>query len=484
MEFFPTSRIFLQIGPLSIYWYAVLICIGGIAAYLISSRLMKQTGLTNDQIDDITIGIIIFGLIGARLWYCLYYNPVYYFSNPLNLLRVHEGGLAIHGGLIGAILFGFFYCKKNHLSLLRISDCILPNVLLAQGIGRWGNFINKEAYGNIVSEKALSWLPQFIQDGMLIDGYYRQPMFLLESVMDIVGFVVIAYVMTRFFTLKRGDRSFFYMMWYGISRFIVEIFRTDALMIGPFKIAQLISITAFIIGLLGYLGVFNKLITKDKPFVIFDFDGTLVDTSEAIGASMEKTLIAHDLGGLYTETFKKDMLGPSPKDLFAKYCPDCDALAMQEEYRDYNWDDQKEHNKLFPGCKELLTSLKEQGYKLGIVSTKAKNVLEFGLDMFNLKDYFDVVVGGDEVTHGKPNPEGLFNACNKLKVSKDNAIYIGDSVNDIKAGHNAGMYTVAYTSYPSKKEDLLQSGANEYISSLSELTSVIESNKIYSSSGR
>ncbi len=484
MEFFPTAQDFVTIGNFSIKWYAVLICIGGILCYLISSKLLRQCGMSDDQIDDITIGSVFCGLVGARLYYCLFFNPSYYFSNPIELLSIHKGGLAIHGGLIGAILFGIFYAKKNRLSLLRATDCIMPNVLLAQAIGRWGNFINREAYGNIVSGDALAFLPQFIQDGMFIDGYYRQPMFLVESVLDLIGFLLIVFVMTRFFKLKRGDRTYFYLMWYGISRFIVEIFRTDALMLGGLKMAQIVSIVFFVVGLLGYLGVYEKFIRKSKPVVIFDFDGTLVDTSEAIGASMEKTLINHGLGGLYTQSFKKDMLGPRPKDLFEKYCPDCDGLAMEEEYRQYNWEDQKQYNKLFAHARELLDYLKDEGYPMAIVSTKVKNVLTFGLEMFDLQDYFCAIVGGDEVSKGKPNPEGILKACKAMGKSKDNAIYVGDSVNDIKAGKNAGCFTIAYVSYADKKEDLVSEHANETITSLDEVISIVKSNTLFSNNGR
>lgn len=484
MEFFPNRTDFVTIFGFSIKWYAVLACIGGVACYLLSSKLLRKAGMKEDQIDDITIGCVLFGLIGARLYYCLFYNPSYYFSNPWALINIHNGGLAIHGGLIGASLFGLIYAKRNHLSLLRAMDCILPNVLLSQAIGRWGNFINQEAFGDIVSADKLAFLPQFIQDGMFIDGFYRQPMFLVESVMDLCGFILIVFVMTKFFTLKRGDRTYFYLMWYGISRFIVEIFRTDALMFGSLKMAQVVSLVFIVVGLLGYLGVYDKFIHQQKPTVLFDFDGTLVDTSAAIGASMEKTLDKHNLKGLYTDSFKKDMLGPRPKDLFAKYCPDCDALAMEEEYREFNWEDQKQYNRLFDGTIELLDQLKNDGYRLGVVSTKSRKVLEFGLEMFNMQTYFDVVVGGDEVKKGKPDPEGVLKACKLLKASKDNAVYIGDSVNDIKAGKNAGMFTIAYCSCDAKKDDLAHECANETISNILEVMPILSQHKIFTMDGR
>ena len=484
MSFFPNPQTLVSIGPLSIRWYAVLICFGAILAYILSKKQMRISGLDDETIDDITIGVVFCGFIGARLWYCLLYDPMYYFSNPIRLLQVYNGGLAIHGGLIGGLLFAFFYCKKHRYSLLRIADCIFPNVLLAQAIGRWGNFVNQEAYGGIISQKDIAFLPKFIQDGMLIDGYYRQPMFLVESVMDIAGFIIIAYVMSKWFKLKRGDRSYCYLIWYGISRFIVEIFRTDALMVGSLKMAQVLSVIAIIIGLLGYIGLFEKWFKPKKPVVLFDFDGTLVDTSKAIGASMYKTLKAHGKEDLYTDQFKKDMLGPAPHVLFEQYCPDLDSMALQEEYRQYNWDDQKTYNELFTDTILVLDYLKEHGYTMGIVSTKAHNVVEYGLDMFKLKEYFGVIIGGDDVKNGKPDPEGMIVACDKLQVSKDNALYIGDSVSDMKAGKAAGMFTVAFLSYESKREDLSATDANEHITALNELIPILEGAKIFSCNGR
>lgn len=484
MQFFPDSYTFVNIGMFSIRYYALLIVAGGIIAYLLSKKQMLKAGLTSDQVDDITIGIIVCGILGARLWYCLWYDPAYYFSNPVNLLKIYEGGLAIHGGLLAGILFGFIYAKLHHFSILRLIDCILPNVLIAQAIGRWGNFINKEAYGQVCSEKSLWYLPEFIKNGMLIDGSYRQPTFLLESIFDLAGFIIIVLIVSKHFSIKRGDRSYMYLMWYGLSRFIVEIYRSDALMAGSLKMAQIISIVFFVVGLLGYLGLYDKLLPKKKPVVIFDFDGTLVDTSMAIETSFKKTLEKHNCLNVFNEEFRQFMLGPSPDVVFRKYCPDLDDQQCLQEYREFNVQDQKDYNKLFVNVTETLQQLNDQGYQLAVVSTKAREALQQGLDMFDLNKYFACIVAGDEVKESKPNPEGLFKVLQHLKGSKDNAIYVGDSVNDIYAGLNGGLYSVAYLSYDLKREQLLHCGANASIEDMSQLIPLIESVKTYSSTGR
>ena len=159
MEFFPSPKVFLQIGPFSIAWYAICIMIGGIFGCSVSARELKKNGYSTETIEDLFMGAFICGIIGARLWYCVFYDFNYYFSNPVNLLKIYEGGLAIQGSLVGGALFVGWYCWKHKMNFFRTGDSILPHMLLCQTFGRWGNFMNQEAYGGIVSESLYAGWP-------------------------------------------------------------------------------------------------------------------------------------------------------------------------------------------------------------------------------------------------------------------------------------------------------------------------------------
>ena len=226
MQFFPNDKSFLAIGGFTIQWYAILILIGIGVSYWFVKRDFKENGYVDDTLDDLLMGCLLCGIIGARLWYCLFSDPAYFFSDISHLLNIRGGGLAIQGGLMGGSLFGLYYTRKRHISFFRIADMVFGNMLISQAIGRWGNFVNQEAFGQIVSESYYQYFPSFIKDRMYIDGAYRQPTFLWESVLDLLGFILIR-LYRKYGNPKRGDQTFLYLIWYGTSRFIIEYFRTD-----------------------------------------------------------------------------------------------------------------------------------------------------------------------------------------------------------------------------------------------------------------
>ena len=165
-------------------------------------------------------------------------------------MMIWNGGLAIHGGIIATLIFVIIYCKKSHIPILKITDIIVVGLLLAQSIGRWGNFFNKEAYGRVVSKQFLLnlHLPKFIINGMYIDSYYREPTFLYESVFSLIGFIILIILRAKK-KIQEGELTGTYLIWYGIERIIIESFRSDSLMIGNLKIAQIISLLAILSGI-------------------------------------------------------------------------------------------------------------------------------------------------------------------------------------------------------------------------------------------
>lgn len=179
----------------------------------------------------------------------------------MEIFQIWNGGLAIHGGIIAGLLFIIYYCKKHEVNLWKILDIIVVGLIIAQAIGRWGNFFNSEAYGPITTAAHLKSLgiPQFIIDGMYILGEYRQPTFFYESVWCLFGFLAML-IIRQYKYLKIGQLTSFYLIWYGIIRFIIEAMRIDSLMLGPIKMAQLVSIVFVISGII----IFIKSIKSKK----------------------------------------------------------------------------------------------------------------------------------------------------------------------------------------------------------------------------
>jgi phosphatidylglycerol:prolipoprotein diacylglycerol transferase len=188
MVFFKDLSSFVDIGTLSIKWYAVLILVGAFSAFYVSQRNLKKLGYPSEMVDDLFFGSLVFGIIGARLWYVLFYDLQTYLADPLSIIMTWQGGMAIQGGLVLGALFAFFFLKRKGLSFLRFADAIVPNILISQAIGRWGNFMNQEAYGKVVDEAYYNLFPAFIKDNMFIGGAFREPTFLYESILNIIVF--------------------------------------------------------------------------------------------------------------------------------------------------------------------------------------------------------------------------------------------------------------------------------------------------------
>lgn len=244
------NRILIQIGNIRIYWYSIMILLGVILGSIMIIKEAKKFNISKEKITDMLFYTMIFGIIGARLYYVIF-NMDYYSKNILDILKVWEGGLAIHGGIIAGAIYIIYYTKKNNINTLKMFDICAPALLIGQAIGRWGNFFNGEAHGPLTSLNHLKELhiPNFIIKGMNINGNYYMPTFFYESLVCIIGFIIILLI-RRTKKIKNGNITSIYLIWYGIGRFIIEMYRTDSLMLNTLKQAQIISIIMIIIGLL------------------------------------------------------------------------------------------------------------------------------------------------------------------------------------------------------------------------------------------
>ena len=239
----------ISIGSFTIHFYSLCILLGVVCAYFLITGQAKKKNINEEFILNIIFYGIIIGIIGARTYYVLF-NLDYYLNNIVEIFKVWHGGLAIHGGILFGTVFVYLYSKKKNVSFLTLSDIILPGVILAQGIGRWGNFFNQEAYGMAVTRDLLQRLliPNFVIKGMKINGVYYLPTFYIESIFCIIGFIIM--IILRKKELKEGALTSFYLIWYGILRLFIEYFRTDSLMIGNIKMAMLVSIISIMLGII------------------------------------------------------------------------------------------------------------------------------------------------------------------------------------------------------------------------------------------
>lgn len=237
-----------NLGPINVRWYGIIIAIGILLGYFIAQTALVHAGFHKDTLVDIIFYSALFGFIAARIYFVIFQWP-YYAQNPGEIIKIWHGGIAIHGGLIGGFITGVIVCKKKNLHPFQIGDIVAPSIILAQGIGRWGNFMNHEAHGGTVSKAFLEHLhlPDFIIRNMYIDGQYYQPTFLYESVWDVLGFIILVLIRKH---LRIGETFFLYLIWYSIGRFFVEGMRTDSLMLtSNIRIAQLVSVLLIIISI-------------------------------------------------------------------------------------------------------------------------------------------------------------------------------------------------------------------------------------------
>jgi phosphatidylglycerol:prolipoprotein diacylglycerol transferase len=247
------SPVAFSLGTLEVRWYGILIALGIVLAFIVVQREMVKRGMHPDFLTDLLIWAVPLSIISARIYYVIF-TWDYYKDHPGQIIQIWEGGIAIHGALIGAFLTTYFYTKRKGVSFLKIVDIAAAGLLIGQIIGRWGNFLNQEAHGGPVSEKFLETtiIPNWIMNQMTIEGVTYHPTFLYESMWNIVGLIIL--LLLRRVNLKRGEMFLFYLVWYSTGRFFIEGMRTDSLyVIGELRTAQVVSIAAIIIGLVFFI---------------------------------------------------------------------------------------------------------------------------------------------------------------------------------------------------------------------------------------
>lgn len=256
---FEISRVAVKVGSITIYWYGILIAAGLLLAVTYAWFSAKRYKVDGIKLMNCVLAGIVTGIIGARLYYVIFrWND--YKDNLVSIFYIHEGGLAIYGGIIGALIGGLIVAKIQHMKFLPILDITMISFLIGQGIGRWGNFFNQEAFG---VETDLPWAMMSEGTGM----HAVHPCFLYESLWCLLGFVLLHFY-GKYRQRYSGQIFYLYLVWYGFERTIVEGLRTDSLYL-PFRIfgmdirvSQLLSAVLVIVGIVFLIINFKK----EDPF--------------------------------------------------------------------------------------------------------------------------------------------------------------------------------------------------------------------------
>jgi len=232
-----------SLGPLTVNWYGVILASAALIGYLLAVQEGKRFGISADFFMDLLLLGMPSAIIAARIYYVAF-SWEDYKNNPLNVFKIWEGGIAIYGAIIGAFICGFFYFRYKGYNFWRMVDICAPSLLIGQMIGRWGNFMNQEAYGEPTTESFLRdtlHLPDFIVNQMFIEGQFRHPTFLYESLWSLLGLIVL-FVLRRQKFLRAGELMASYFIWYSIGRFFIEALRIDSLAFtGPAWLASLLN---------------------------------------------------------------------------------------------------------------------------------------------------------------------------------------------------------------------------------------------------
>ena len=251
-----------KIFEFPVYWYGIIMALAILAGVVVANKLFNKIWFdeTKDIIIEYAPLMILFGILGARIYFCCL-NPEYYFSHPLEIFDIREGGLSIHGGIVGGILSIIIMSYRSKISFRKLIDSLSCGIILGQAIGRWGNYFNSEAYGlPVASQNWGLYVPVQSRVSEFTEFSFYHPTFLYESILNLFAFVILVYIFCRFGRKYSGLTFFAYLILYSVIRFFMEFLRVDsALNVGTIHFAQIISVLMFVVGVIGIVNIFIKM---------------------------------------------------------------------------------------------------------------------------------------------------------------------------------------------------------------------------------
>ncbi|MEA5579654.1 prolipoprotein diacylglyceryl transferase [Anabaena sp. UHCC 0451] len=268
-QFTSPGPILLKLGPIVIRWYGLLIASAVLIGASLSQHLAKRRHVNPELISDLSIWLVIGAIPAARVYYVLFQWSEYS-QYPERIIAIWQGGIAIHGAIMGGVAAALIFAKLKKISFWQLTDLVAPSLILGQAIGRWGNFFNSEAFGGPTNLPWKLYIPPERRPPSLVNFEYFHPTFLYESLWDLMVF---ALLLTLFFRalsgkprLKVGTLFLVYWVAYSLGRFWIEGLRTDSLMLGPLRIAQIVSLTGITLGLVGLAWLY--LLKRPLPDVV------------------------------------------------------------------------------------------------------------------------------------------------------------------------------------------------------------------------
>ena len=297
---FTISRGF-EIFGFEIYWYGVIIAIGVLLAIFYGLKRAQDFDIDPDRMIDVALLTIPVAFLGARMYYVFFKDWASYAADPATILDIRDGGLAIFGGIIVAFVFGPLMCKLKKVKIWAMFDATALGFLIGQGIGRWGNFFNQEAFGGNTD---LPWgmTGEIIRSGVNGTGYDTalpvHPTFLYESLWCLLGFVLL-HILSKKLYKFHGMIFCGYMVWYGIGRFLIEGLRTDSLEAGALRISQLVAVMAVILGVVLFLVLRRRAIDLPMELAIARGESAVDEekVEEEIDEDVEDVISEEDTDG-------------------------------------------------------------------------------------------------------------------------------------------------------------------------------------------
>ena len=268
-QFASPGPILVNLGPLTIRWYGLLIASAVIIGVTLSQYLAKRRNVDPNLIGDLAIWLVLAAIPCARLYYVLF-EWDQYAQRPEDIIAIWKGGIAIHGAILGGLLAAIIFSRIQKVSIWLLADLVVPSLILGQAIGRWGNFFNSEAFGRPTDLPWKLYIPPQQRPAEYINFEYFHPTFLYESLWNLMVFALLMYLFFRDLNrrphLKVGTLALVYMVAYSLGRFWIEGLRTDSLMVGPLRMAQMVSLIEITLGLLGLAWLY--LLRHSLPDVV------------------------------------------------------------------------------------------------------------------------------------------------------------------------------------------------------------------------
>lgn len=445
MIWFPDIATIVAVGGITIKWYALTLVVGCIIGYLYLSRVMKLHGYKQAVSDDLLIITLLAGILGGRVFWVLE-NLKNYSMYAWYIFAIGDGGIDILGSLLaisGAVLV---YGKKHHMSFRRTMDVVVTAFLIMLTIARIGRAL----------EVSTVWYCEAA---------------------SLVGLLIVySFMRTYSPTRKRGDAFSVMLMLTGVERLAAMVFHWDPLAVKnviPCILVEVLGIT---------LWAYSRFFDKRKPVVLFDFDGTIMDSEQMIIGCFAYLYQKYGNINDFTKEIQQEVFGPPLRDELKKLFPDQNTDVLMKEYTEFQKALPGRHLvSTLPHTVEVLKELKKQGYVTAIVTSRLSESCETWVEDLEIEEYFNMIVGTERYRHAKPSPDGIIEACEMLNVGHDSVVYIGDNVSDVQAGKNAGVFTIGYITNEEKREKIEAEKPNATISDITELLEILEEKHDWSS---